>query len=65
MRPHAAWGIALVVVALAAPARAERILDFDAYLNLEADGDLFVEERITWDFEGEQKHGIYREIQVV
>src|SRR5262249_17308515 len=40
-------------------------LDFDVYLNVDADGDLYVEERIRWDFEGEQKHGIYREIPIV
>ena len=64
MRPRAAWGIALVLLALALPARAERILDFDVFLNLDASGNLAVEERIRWDFEGEQKHGIYREIPV-
>jgi hypothetical protein len=54
--------VVLAALALAWPAHAERILDFDVSLDLAADGTLAVEERIRWDFEGAQKHGIFREI---
>jgi hypothetical protein len=45
-----------------APGRAEAIAEFSAELFLEASGAFGVVERIRYDFGGEQRHGIYREI---
>ena len=54
----------LLLAALLAPARAgsEAIREFSAEIFLEASGAFGVVERIRYDFEGEQRHGIYREI---
>jgi len=49
---------------LAAPAAAERIRDFGVEIRLDPDGSFSVEERIVYDFEGEHRHGIYRDIPV-
>jgi uncharacterized protein (TIGR04222 family) len=62
--------VGLVVVALlglAGPAGAqagERILAFDVDIAVEADGDLVVTERIRYDFGGQERHGILRDIPV-
>ena len=64
MRVRAARRLAVVAIALAVPAAAERIRNFDVYVDVRADGTLAVEERIRWDFEGATKHGIYREIPI-
>lgn len=52
----------LLIAGSAAPAWAWEILSFDADLAVQADGALFVTERIEADFQGEAKHGIYRDI---
>jgi hypothetical protein len=51
---------------LAAPglAGAERIRDFQAEVWLLQSGELRVEERIVYDFEGARKHGIFRDLPV-
>jgi hypothetical protein len=64
MRGRAARRLAVVAIALAVPAAAERIRSFDTFVDVRADGTLAVEERIRWDFEGASKHGIYREIPI-
>ncbi len=43
---------------------AERIRSFDADLHLSADATFTVEERIIYDFGGERRRGIYRDIPV-
>jgi len=45
-------------------ARAEAIRSFDTFVRLADSYDFEVEERIVWDFEGEQRHGIFRKIPV-
>ncbi len=56
--------LALCGLALASPAAAERIRDFAVEIHLDPDGSFAVEERIDYDFEGEHRHGIYRDIPV-
>lgn len=55
---------ALLVPALAAPAGAERIREFAVEVWLDPDGSFAVEERIVYDFEGAERHGIYRDVPV-
>ncbi len=43
-------------------AQAEEISDFTETINIQKDGSLIVEEVISYDFQGESKHGIYRDI---
>jgi hypothetical protein len=59
-----ASAFALCALALATPAAAERIRDFSARIHLDPDGSFAVEERIVYDFEGQRRHGIYRDIPV-
>lgn len=54
--------IALALFLFAAPAAAERIERFDVRISLGQAYDFEVEERIRWDFEGAEKHGIFRRI---
>jgi uncharacterized membrane protein YgcG len=54
----------LAVLVAAAPAAAERVLAWDTELYLEAEDAFAVVERIRWDFEGEARHGILRNIPV-
>jgi hypothetical protein len=63
MRRAAAVALGLVL-AVAAPARAERIRDFDVRVTVRPDASFAVEEHIRWDFEGAERHGIYREIPI-
>ena len=57
--------LALCALLLAAgPVRAEVIRSFDSSIRLADAYDFEVEERIRWDFEGAQKHGIFRRIPV-
>jgi hypothetical protein len=63
MRSHAAALLTMALLA-AAPARGERIRQFDVIAAVGADGTLAVEERIRWDFEGAVRHGIFREIPI-
>ncbi len=58
------WVPALALLLLAVPAAAERIREFEVDVTLEPDGRFWVEERITYDFEGVERHGIYRDIPV-
>jgi len=44
-------------------ASAEVITKFSADITVQANGSLHVEETITYDFEGEYRHGIYRNIR--
>lgn len=63
MGPRAAS--ALLAVALApGAALGETIRDFSADLFLERSGAFSVVERIRYDFEGAERHGIYREIPI-
>ena len=52
----------LLIAGYATPAWAWEILSFDTDLAVQADGALLVTERIEADFQGESKHGIYRDI---
>ena len=57
--------LALLAVLLAAGvASAERVLSWETELYLEAEDAFGVVERIRWDFEGESRHGILRDIPV-
>ncbi len=60
----ARFAAALALLLLALPARAEVIRSLDVSVRLADAYDFEVEERIRWDFEGAQRHGIYREIPV-
>ena len=51
--------------AVALPARAAKILSFHAEVRAQKDATLNVEETITYDFEGAQRRGIYRDLPVV
>ncbi|MDQ3978456.1 MAG: DUF2207 domain-containing protein [Actinomycetota bacterium] len=42
----------------------ERIESFDSTVAVQRDGDLLVSERIRYDFGGDERHGIFREIPV-
>ena len=65
MRRAAGAAFAVVLAFFAtAPARAERIRDFAVQVTVRADASVGVEENIRWDFEGAQRHGIYREIPI-
>lgn len=60
-----ALSVALVIfLSYAQPALAEAIRSFDSSIMLAKDGHLAVEEKITYDFEGESRHGIERFIPV-
>ncbi|MGH7288847.1 MAG: hypothetical protein ACREI8_12600, partial [Myxococcota bacterium] len=55
--------LALLALLLAAGvASAERVLSWETELYLEAEDAFGVVERIRWDFEGESRHGILRDI---
>ncbi len=57
--------LAAVLLCLAAgTARAERIRSFDTEVALAKDGAFTVQEKIRWDFEGERRHGIFRDLPV-
>src|SRR5687767_6036677 len=56
--------IALTLLTMASQARAEVIRSFDADIRLLPDTTLDVTETILYDFEGDQKHGIFRDIPV-
>jgi uncharacterized membrane protein YgcG len=60
----ARFAAALALLLLALPARAEVIRSLDVSIRLADAYDFEVEERIRWDFEGAQRHGIFREIPV-
>jgi uncharacterized membrane protein YgcG len=64
MRRAAGFGLGIALVLAATAARAERIRDFDVAVMVRPDGTLGVEEHIHWDFEGAERHGIYREIPI-
>lgn len=59
-RALACWGALVVAVAAAG----EEIASFDVDVHLERDGHFTVLERIVYDFETEQRRGIYRDIPV-
>ncbi|MBW2313749.1 MAG: DUF2207 domain-containing protein [Deltaproteobacteria bacterium] len=48
----------------AAPADAERVARMDVQIEVEPDAGLIVREEILYDFEGEHRHGIYRDVPV-
>jgi uncharacterized membrane protein YgcG len=54
----------LVALVVAAPAGAERVLAWETEIYLEGEDAFSVVERIRWDFEGEPRHGILRDIPV-
>ena len=63
--------LVLAAIAVAAFAREgasasghEHIQRYDVFLEVEADGDLHVEERIVYDFGSSARHGIFRDIPV-
>ncbi len=51
-------------VATAVAAAAESIREFDVAATVDADTTVRIVERITYDFEGEYRHGIFRDIPV-
>ena len=53
-----------LLVALPTSARAETIRNFDAVVRANKDASLDVSETIVYDFEGQSKHGIYRDIPI-
>lgn len=56
--------LALAVLLLAGVGHAERVARFEAEIYLGTDDDFQVFEKIHYDFEGESRHGIYRDIPV-
>lgn len=52
------------ILFLPALVRAEVIRNFHADIEIRENGDIFVEERILYDFENESRHGIFRDIPV-
>ena len=52
--------ICVLLALSAAPASAERILDFEGRIALQTDSDFVVTETLRYDFEGASRHGIYR-----
>lgn len=59
-----AAAVLAVGVHFAAQGGEERIVDFGARLEVEADGDLIVQGTITYDFGSEERHGILRDVPV-
>ncbi|HKJ24277.1 MAG TPA: DUF2207 domain-containing protein, partial [Myxococcota bacterium] len=60
-----AAALAALALSLAAgSARAERVVRMDVALVVEADSALRVREDILYDFEGERRHGIFRDVPV-
>lgn len=60
------WYSLLVLALLAllpALASAEVIRDFSATYDIQADGSILVTERIVYDFEGVERHGIFRTLE--
>lgn len=53
-----------VALAVAAPAAAESVSDLQVQATVNADTSLHIVETITYDFGGEYRHGIYRDIPV-
>jgi uncharacterized protein (TIGR04222 family) len=53
---------AAVVLGGAAIAQAETIRSFDVQIVVDADGSMTVTETIDYDFEGDERHGIFRDI---
>jgi len=51
-------------IAIAGQVNAEKINSFNSYIYVQTDGRIIVEEQILYDFENEQKHGIFREIPI-
>ena len=58
----AAFLAAAGAVGLAAPAHAEQINRFTVEARVDADSSLHLVETITYDFQGEYRHGIFRDI---
>lgn len=62
-------GLAIVALSvfalfgLAVDARAEKIINFDASIKVNADSSINVVEKIKYDFGNIEKHGIYRDIE--
>ncbi len=54
--------VALLSSASPASASDERITNYAVTINIQASGDLLVDERITYDFGFSEHHGIYRDI---
>ncbi|MGH2554621.1 MAG: DUF2207 domain-containing protein, partial [Actinomycetota bacterium] len=69
------WGRMALLVCLVAPmwfgatgaaaqGAGERILDYEVSIEIEPQGSLLVVEEIAYDFGGDQRHGIIREVPV-
>jgi len=57
--------VALLALACAVgPATAERLVRMDVAIEVEPDSGLRVVEEIVYDFEGDRRHGIYRDVPV-
>ncbi|MBN2722424.1 MAG: DUF2207 domain-containing protein, partial [Campylobacterales bacterium] len=54
--------IAVFFISLATNVLAERITAYEVNLTVKQSGELAIVESIEYDFEQEQKHGIYRDI---
>jgi hypothetical protein len=64
MRRAAGLVLGVVLAFATGSAWAERIRDVDVAIAVRPDGSFGVEEHIGWDFEGVERHGIYREIPI-
>jgi uncharacterized membrane protein YgcG len=51
-------------LALFSPVKAEKIDSFNSYIRIQPDGKIVVEEQILYDFDNEQKHGMFRDIPI-
>lgn len=55
-------GVVFFILLFPSFVSAEKITDYHAQISLQKDGKIRVEEKIVYDFENLEKHGIYREI---
>ena len=54
--------VASFLLALAAPALAERIQTYGVVIEIEPSGDLLITETLEYDFEGAERRGIFRDV---
>ena len=65
MRRAGVGALAGLLLCVAGPVHAERIVDYEVGIYAQDDGALFITETILYDFEGVRRHGIYRDIPLV
>ncbi len=56
------WLLFLFIIPVGSVLHAETIQDFNTDIAIQTDGTIEVKEKIIYDFEGDSKHGIYRDI---